>query len=1608
MIPAIEVTTTNLLRRFLRRLILTDSSLSEFTLDYFRETHSIFSDGMNRLAKENLLLERETSTNILIALKKYNPTGYLRFAYLLKDNKSPIQQGGANPYRGLNAFQIDDDFCFFGREEMTDMLWLLYRDLHEQDEGIRILAIIGPSGAGKSSVARAGLVSTIIRRQAPCERHVELIDFRPGDRPTAALASALVNAESSNLAEVGRIRELRNELMRADFRGEFDGLRTYISSLPDIKDNYRLLLIDQFEEIYTQCKDQDERDAFVGALLSAAKDPSKNTAIIMTLRSDFLSEAQKQHVNLCCLFENQSVIVTALSIDGLRKAITQPAMQAGILLDDSLVELLINQSKGREGALPLLQFTLTQLWEERSEERSLGEILAKMGGVGGALATKAQEIYNSLSSQEKAITRYAFERLLHVSENNCVSRRRLPVSDLCSQKVSEQEVLQVLRKFALTRIRLVTLGADKQNITVEVAHESIYDNWALLHQWIGEMHEHHQILSQINEAAHYWLDSNRNPGRLWREPDLTVLVNCYRNHRNEFTNLQREFYDDCTKHRRREQIIRTLAISLLVVFLASAITIYSIQQWRVRQQHLSAIVEKGRQDLVDGRVVESALWLQHAYESGSNDPILPTLLHSALLSIDAQQSIWPRSNSSLSGDLSDDGKLLATVNAEGLVQIWDIFQGSVIMQLQRKPREVVRILFSPDSNYLLLIEQDYNAELWNLSKSSSGHSIISIEAKVGEAVKALFCDNHRLILGGKEGVALFSIRAQQIIFHSSQNAITGDEGLLSSCSAYGDILSIVEDKTKVSIYQLSSGSKVATLDVNDEVTSLALDPIGARLAIGTENGSVSIWLPLSGLVVRKETSHEGAVTSLNFSPNSKYFVSAGKDGATIIWNTSLVKPETTLDKIRGEINSAIFSPDGAHVITTGGSALRESQNFVRIWSSPHGVLVDEYLLHSSGVFSARFSRDNKFILSQSWDGTLRLWYANGNRIKLMLQDHSPSAVWETHFNPNGHEIVSAGGDGIAMLWDSSTGRPIHGLSHRSGVRTASFRQDGERILTGCDDHIAREWARDGDKWHQIKQYQGHEGFIFSAMYSADGRKIVTASNDSSARIWDAESGKPLSVIKAGGSLDSAEFSPDGKTIITAGGEDAARIWDAATGLELGELKHSNVLVWIHLACATFSPDGARVVTCGSDHVARIWDVKARRVIAELKGHRNRVSCASFSHDGTRIATGSWDGIVRIWDSQSGRLLSQFDGHASSVDSIIFSGDDASVSATYHNGAIILWNSSLERRSSSEISKTLRCRIPLRLSANIIHLNPLADDCDNRPERYQHKYAYYLNLAPLEMAIYAWKRQDAIEVTREYLKESELATRSSDDPNLLAIHELFHRVLTESTALAEHGSSATGSIEMPGFLKKLGERLELNSYQQLEVAFQLASFAQKMLFSTKAAVSLYDYAIKLQSDLLADKMVALTKNQNNEQGQRLTIEVVGLLQLAASIRQERIVIAIMDGQFDKALSDGEKLFSEIDSWERKVTVACLMGIASLVEHKDQLMKIWIRRLVDSHKHLPATIAGDAIEQSGQMSELRYVLIKRIKGAPEPRLLELLLAIMENANAGQAVSELERLI
>lgn len=510
---------------------------------------------------------------------------------------SPIQLE-LGPYAGLRAFQEEDAARFFGRER--EIASLATRLLETP-----LIAIVGPSGIGKSSLLRAGVLPTL---KASGERWRTLVT-RPGRDPMAALARVIAPMVAGGAAsdEQKRLNELRAKLILEPgyfgnvLRAEAQRLQTRL-----------LVVVDQFEELYTLETHGLARKAFTACLTGAADDATSPLRVATTLRADFLGRVAEDTVFMDELSKGL-VFLGPPTPAGLRQALVRPAELAGYRFEtEAMVDEMVNYLEATPGGLPLLQFAAAQLWETRDPARRLltEGAYRGLGGVGGALVSHADRVLTKLSPALRAACRSLFVQLV-TREGTRAVRRVDELRELITTDSSHEEVDRLLHYLVESRL-IVTQSSDGE-ASAEIVHESLVGNWPTLRRWLDESQEDGLFLDQLLAAARQWNANRRDAGLLWGGDMVTELERFERRYKGKLPQIAMDFaeavYAVARSGARKRKVLFAGGLLVLLGLLAAAtVALVVIRRSQLEAQHAARAAEAAhsvaRQELEERKRAE--------------------------------------------------------------------------------------------------------------------------------------------------------------------------------------------------------------------------------------------------------------------------------------------------------------------------------------------------------------------------------------------------------------------------------------------------------------------------------------------------------------------------------------------------------------------------------------------------------------------------------------------------------------------------------------------------------------------------------------------------------------------------------------------------------------------------------------------------------------------------------------------------------------------------------------------------------------------------------------------------------------------------------------------
>jgi WD40 repeat protein/class 3 adenylate cyclase len=1083
------------------------------------------------------------------------------------------------PYKGLAAFESDDADVFFGREQLVE-------DLVGRLEEAPFLAVVGPSGSGKSSLVRAGVVAELGRRDPT----LRAAAFSPGEHPLAALAAA---AEA------------------------------------------RLIVVDQFEEAFTLCRDEEERGAFIDAVLDAA---DRGTRVVIALRADFYGHCAA-YPRLARALEDHQALVGSMSEEDLRRAIERPAEHAGLLLEPGLVEGILRDVVGEPGALPLLSHSLLETWKRRSGRMLTLIGYLQAGAVHGAIAKTAETVYqDALSPDQQALARSIFLRLTEFGDGTEDTRRRVETAELPPHPELAEDVDEVLR--TLADARLVTIGEG----TVEVAHEALIRHWPTLRGWLDEDREGRLVHRRLTEAAQEW-HATRDPALLYRGTRLVGASDWAGAHDSDLNALEREFLDASREAelrqlettRRRNRRLRILlagtAAALVVAIVAGLLALD--QRNNARDTALSADAQRlGAESLTEDRV-DRALLLARAGVALEETPrtrsnLLAALLRTPRAAIGFLGGTGDAEN--FTSAISPNGRVLAIGDAAGVVTTFDTSSrqklGEYRIGAAIGAGVVQTVAFSPDGATLAvagpprLIEPTVVLDLLD-ARTLQRRSRVELPP-FPEPVDFVVA-TPAFVSAGRDVLVLEGVpdgAARSVLLRV--DALTGDvEGARLRVGRAALDLLPTRDGKRVFV---PSPTDDSTLEIDvDSLRVLRRHPAGGVagalgrdgdvLALGSGDGKIRMLDLRSGKTRPFSRGRGAGILDIAFTPDGRTLVSSHYEGGVIAWDVARGKVSEELPAHSGEVWALAVSPDGRTLYSAGNDGR------TILWDLPG----DRRLVRSLSVREEFEDIQTPRGIAVSPDGETLALTERGGAIALLstatLQRRRSLQAMRgfaaaAAFSPDGGLLAVGGEEGRVTLWDARKLTPAGALTGLSGdIQALAFSPDGESLAAA---EVVGERPR-LQVWSVRRRTvtaQVPTVAAASLAFSPDGRLLALSSLDGATEIRDVQSGRRVKRLPTEGLSRSVAFSRDGRLLAVGQFDGDGQLYSTETWTPLGRRLEAHTQ---RITNVEFTPDGDTLATSSADGTVQLWDVETQEPIGSpLTVEPDTFVSAALSPDGSHL------------------------------------------------------------------------------------------------------------------------------------------------------------------------------------------------------------------------------------------------------------------------------------------------------------------------------------------------------------------------------------------------------
>ncbi len=1188
------------------------------------------------------------------------------------------------PYRGLSAFSADDTALFVGREKLVDAF---ANRLKLQP----LLVVVGQSGTGKSSFVHAGVVPALSGWRA--------LTLRPGASPLGSLVAKLEHAGIVDAPERTPEQSGSAFSASANLGGLISSDRDALGNLlraDAVRRGPLLVVVDQLEEMFTLCQDADERRIFAEALASAARTADDPVRVVFTLRDDFLVRTE-QVAALRNRIGQGLQILTVPAAEDLLRIVTEPARRVGYELEGDLAAQMVKEVADQPGALALISFTASKLWElrDRHFKQLTRSAYKTLGGVGGALARHAEQTLDAMPPEERALTREAFRHLV-TSQN---TRAIVPHKELRQLLGNTPHAAGVIEKLVAARL-LVAAENETGAETIEVIHEALLVTWPRLVEWRREDSEGTRFREQLRSAAKQWDERGRAKGLLWRGDALGELTRWRGRHTGPLTDLEGAFTDaslaDVARSRRNTRIVLATAFAVLGAALVSLVWLNTRVTGQRAQLHdnLQHQYESQGRTMVLRGDPRALAYLMKAREGGAHGPAHDLLVAEAVAAESGELVELHHDGAVRAPHFSNDGTRLITGGFDRHARIWDVKTGAELASIAH-PDTVGRAIFSPDDTLVLTASVD---GLVRLSDARTGALVREFQHTAAVWCAVFTPDGTAIITGGADDVMV----VRSIGDGSTRVTVHGSGAGFSTCALAPDGSTFAAgDTTGVTRIWNIQGALLHELHQHERVHTLAFSPSGASVVSSSADGTAVSWTVATGQQERVFT-HVAGVSSAEFSSDGALVVTASRDRTAVVWDAHSGAKVMTLAGHAGGVKRAVFSPDGRHVVTASEDAT------AWLWDVATGSVEARWRGHEEVVFDLAYDRTGARLVTASDDGRAIIWSPVPQESVLWLAGHS-RAVGDARFSSDGAHVVTASDDGTARVWDATTGRELQQI--QGSFSAAAFSPDGQTIATTGADGMLRFWdARSGVPRGEPLVVTATRDPLVVMAWSRDGTSLATATQDGLLRCWDAAT-RALRFENRGHDgrgIYSVGFDPAGTSLVTTGDDKVMRIWDLHGTLraQLVDLDGPTD--------AAFNSDGTQIVEIVARQKVKVWTPATGIIGPILAGHVGLITYARWSPDDQFIVTGARDATARLWDARTGSMLAIY-SHPGLVHVAAFSPDGTKLMIAGEDGRVALH--ALPRLTSDELelARFFRCRSPFDVVGGEAEPRPRAwVGCDRLP------------------------------------------------------------------------------------------------------------------------------------------------------------------------------------------------------------------------------------------------------------------------------------------------------
>lgn len=1119
-----------------------------------------------------------------------------------------------SPYKGLEGYEAEDAQWFFGREDVTS-------EILRRIRGGGAITVIGASGSGKSSLLRAGVRAAI--EAGALGTGWSTIVVTPGREPLTRLHLALAELPAQGTAVV---------------------------------------IVDQFEELFTEQIDPAQRDAFVRRLHALGED----RVVILGMRADFYAAATRIP-ELVPILQNAQIVVGPLSEENLRTVIAEPARRAGIELGGEFIARVLGDiapgdrvSRAQDvGALPLLSHALRMTWDTAAGAEPTIAHYEAIGGIAGAIARSADEVYDRLDAPAQQLARQMFLRLLH-DDGELLTRRNVPWAELIDPDQEDPQATEVIEAFVAARL----LTADSEY--VRVAHEALLTSWPRIREWLESDRAHLHLQRQISAASAAWDESGRDAATLWRGGRLESAGElAASDERGRLSRLEREFIEASQldaqretrlRRRRSRRLVQLLGAVAGLAVVAVVLAAFAVAEQRSAQQARDEALS--RQVAINTTMLaasDPALAQQLALAGYRISPTVEA--RSALLDIAQAAAVTrfavPVGPASVS--ISADGSLIATGNVDGYLRLYahDAAGVRFLAEVEIDPaNQMYGVALSPDGRWAAVGGSGTVVRL--VDTSDPADPVLLPQELEGWGIEALvFSGDGTLLVGSSR----FAVAYRWAI------AADGTATDLGELQGFGGPLHVS-----------------------------AISPDSALIATASNDGVLRVWdarapgatdQPRAVVDLGATSNH---VLGVSFSPDGSLLAAGTRDGYVRLLEVgdgTLTPRGAPFGDFSAQVNAVAFAPNGAEI------AAGSSDNTVQIFDAASGARIDR-LPNTTPITSLAYIGSGRQVLIGAPDGYIRLWRRADSAPPVTALTVSDMAM-----SADGRVLaagIRSALAGAVALWDTSAPyRPVRlaedivaegVLLNGSIALTAS----GELLAAGTTTGEVLLFALGAGGPVEVARIDASEMTVQHLAFDAAGALLAVATDDAAISLWDVREPRGPSLIDlqthAFDRLLGAAFHPGGTLLAVSSADSIVYLYRVESTELVLIAEIAGQENFVHTVA--FSPDGRMLAVGSADRRVRLYDVSEpmlhELVGTELRGPTGYVYDVSFSSDGSRLAAAA-DGVAWVWDVSDAaepELVGALRAASGSLNSVLISPIDDALIAAGSDARLLVWDPHPER------------------------------------------------------------------------------------------------------------------------------------------------------------------------------------------------------------------------------------------------------------------------------------------------------------------------------------------